>query len=236
MLPRYSTHEIVTLLPRPGGVKVQAGWSLVLDDETMNLTQQFTAALIVGLCLATRRPDAVPRTISIRPDPVFGLDHLRPIFGGSLVGSDDLILTIDIDDGVLDAPLLFSVSPSCEQPSAEWVMPKGEFSFGSSVYLALQALRPDMPVTIHQVAALAGMSVRSFQRALAHEGSSFRSILDDLRRAQVLDTLSADPRAGRLVAADLGFSGQSSMSRAVRRWTGVSPRKVKRVGAPVVES
>lgn len=231
VLPRYSTHEIVTLRLRPAGMRVLAGWSLVLDDETLHLTQQYTAALIVGLCMATGRPNAVPGTIRIRPHPEFGLKHLRPIFGNAVAASDEPTLTVDLDDAILDSSLRFSGCPSGDPPVPEWVMPKGDSSFSSSVYLTLQALSADKPVTLDQIAALAGMSVRSFQRALTQEGSSFRTLLDDFRRAQVLATLPADPRVGRLVAADLGYSGQSSMSRAVRRWTGKSPREMKTIVA-----
>ena len=52
-LPRYSTHELVTLRRIPGGLCVQAGWSLAIDDETMHLTQQFTAMLVQALCATT---------------------------------------------------------------------------------------------------------------------------------------------------------------------------------------
>ena len=53
VLPRYSTHELVTLRRMPGGLCVQAGWSLAIDDETMHVTQQFTAMLVQALCAAT---------------------------------------------------------------------------------------------------------------------------------------------------------------------------------------
>ena len=57
-LPRYSTHELLSLHRRPGGVCVRAGWSLILDEVAMHLTQQFTATLVLGLCAATGRAPA----------------------------------------------------------------------------------------------------------------------------------------------------------------------------------
>src|SRR5206468_2080926 len=66
-LPRYSTHELISLRQIRGGLRVQAGWSLVLDDETLHLTQQFTAALLQILYSATGLRQRSPRSIRIRP-------------------------------------------------------------------------------------------------------------------------------------------------------------------------
>ena len=82
---------------------MRAGWSLILDEAAMHLTQQFTAMLVLGLCAATGRPRAAPPSIRIRPHPGFGLEHLRPWFGPLLRAAEEATLDIDIGDEVLDA-------------------------------------------------------------------------------------------------------------------------------------
>lgn len=228
LLPRYSTHEIVTLQPIPGGLRFQAGWSLVLDQELMHLTQQFTAALIVGLCLATNQPAAAPRAIKIRQHPHAGIDHLRQILGDVVAATDEAVLSVDLDDRVLDAPLHVPDRDGSVLPPPDWIMPRGEGSFSISVCLALKALDSRVPVRLDQIAMLAGLSTRSFQRMLADEDTNFRSLLDSSRRARAMEALSAENGAEHLVTEELGFSGPSSFTRAVRRWTGVTPKRLRK--------
>ena len=105
-LPKYSTHELLSLHRIAGGLCVRAGWSLILDDATMHLTQQFTARLIQAICGATERQGAAPRSVRICPHPVFGLEHLRPLFGSALDAATEATLEVDLDDDVLDARLI----------------------------------------------------------------------------------------------------------------------------------
>jgi AraC-like DNA-binding protein len=203
---------------------VRAGWSLVLDEATMHLTQQFTATLILGLCAATGRYRASPRSVRICPHPEFGLDHLRPWFGSLLGAAEEATLDIEIDDDVLDAGL--SGGPRTGfTPAPDWVPLKGDGSFSSSVRLVMKAMANDPPVSIERLAGSAGMSARSFQRVLTCEGTSFRRLSDGLRRDRAMAVLPAGPGTLSSVAADLGYAAQSSLSRAVRRWTGVPPKE-----------
>jgi AraC-like DNA-binding protein len=231
-LPRYSTHEIIVLRPIPGGLRLQAGWSLHMDQEIAHLTQQFTAALVFHLCLATRQPFASPKNMRIRSHPEAGVDHLCKIFGDDVAASDDAVLSLDLDDRILDAPLPFNSANGLDTPPAEWVIPHGDGSFGPSVRLALDALSAEPPPRVDQIAELAGLSVRSLQRLLTSEGTSFRSLLDNSRRARTLEGLQ-DWNGPRVGSGELGFSGQSALARAVRRWTGMSPRRLRRGDLPL---
>jgi AraC-like DNA-binding protein len=67
------------------------------------------------------------------------------------------------------------------------------------------------------------MSARSFQRGLTAEGASCRRLSDEMRRERAIAALPGGVGALSSVAAGLGYTAQSSLSRAVRRWTGVPP-------------
>ena len=232
-LPRYSTHELVSLWPIRGGLHVQAGWSLLLDDETMHLTQQFTASLICGLYAATDRGLRAPRSVRMRPHPVFGLMHLQPIFGPALRASSDATLDIELDDDVLDAGLCLGGAEIGDLPAQIWALLKGDSSFSHSVRLVLAALAAEPPASIARVAHAAGVSARTLQRILTSEGTSFRRLSDDLRRARALEALLIHRGAISALAADLDYAALSSLSRAVRRWTGNSPIKLRPSVAPL---
>lgn len=104
--------------------------------------------------------------------------------------------------------------PTAEQPSGA----------------ATLALRAELErvglVTQPDLARLArslGQSERSLQRRLSEEGTSFKKLLDDLRRDQALRFLADERQSVTDVSFLLGFGEVSAFSRAFRRWTGESP-------------
>jgi AraC-like DNA-binding protein len=199
---------------------------MVLDGETMHLTQQFTAALIQGLYAATERGVTPPRSIRILAHPAFGIEHLRPFFGAPLAVSNEATLAVELDNDVLDAPLLVGASGVVEAPAEDWDFLNGGSSFSHSARLALGPMIDQPAASLARLARAAGMSARSLQRLLTLEGTSFRRLADELRRERSLQALLANP-AISAAAADAGYTAQSSLSRAVRRWTGSCPKSLR---------
>ena len=74
-----------------------------------------------------------------------------------------------------------------------------------------------------RVAAAMGRSERGLQRALAAEGLSFRALVDDVRRDLAEGLLVNSDYALAEIAFLAGFSEQSALTRACRRWHGVPP-------------
>lgn len=71
-----------------------------------------------------------------------------------------------------------------------------------------------------------GTSGRSFRRALAAEGTSFRELVDRSRRARAEELLRSSRYSLTRVALELGFSDSSAFAHACRRWFGKSPGEV----------
>lgn len=74
-----------------------------------------------------------------------------------------------------------------------------------------------------RLAARLKMSVRTMNRALAAEGTTYRALLDQLRHELAARHLADDGVSIAEVAFLLGFSELSSFYRAFRRWTGRTP-------------
>lgn len=95
---------------------------------------------------------------------------------------------------------------------------------------AVVDMLPSGGVADEKIAERLNMSVRSLQRRLKEAGTTFRTILDMVRR----DLASAYVRDPEIELAEvaflLGFSEQSAFSRAFKRWTGSSPSEVRRAG------
>lgn len=85
--------------------------------------------------------------------------------------------------------------------------------------------------TLAGVARLLTTHPRTLQRRLAEEGTTFDTILNDVRRDAAYRWITATDLPLGQVAALTGFTEQSSLTHAVRRWYGVSPSGLRRAGA-----
>ena len=91
-------------------------------------------------------------------------------------------------------------------------------------------LGPDRP-DLAKVARLLNLHPRSLQRSLATEGTSFTVLVDEARRRQTLDLVTDTDLPFSQVAVQVGLREQSSLTRAVRRWFGMSPSALRAEGA-----
>lgn len=81
--------------------------------------------------------------------------------------------------------------------------------------------------SLPQVARELSLHERTLERHLRAHGTTFEAILDDLRRAAAWELAATGMQASQIARA-IGYSEQSSLSRACRRWFGESPRELLR--------
>lgn len=79
-----------------------------------------------------------------------------------------------------------------------------------------------------QIAALLDLHPRTLQRRLHADGTTFEVIRDEVYRAATWRLLHDTSIPLGQVAAALGFSEQSAMTRSVRRWYGITPTELRR--------
>jgi AraC-like DNA-binding protein len=99
---------------------------------------------------------------------------------------------------------------------------------GSVRQLIVEQLGKSSAVTSETVAAALGVSRRTMSRRLADEDTSFRGILDSVRR----EFASALLRDRSLSVSDIAFflqySEPAAFNRSFHRWTGQSPRAFRK--------
>ena len=82
---------------------------------------------------------------------------------------------------------------------------------------------PAGTVTEHDMANSLNLSVRSLQRKLSDEQTSYKRLLDDTRRELAMNHLGNSRLTINEITYLLGFSDPSNFTRAFRRWQGESP-------------
>ena len=180
---------------------------------------------------ATGRADLTPLETRVpypAPERVLGIERA---FGGTIV-YECAAPALVFDRSVLSLPttrpdpgLLRVLGPRLRrlEPS-----PAGERPFAEAVRGHVEEDLPSGDVTAARVAADLGVSVRTLDRRLAAEGTSFRQVLDGVRR-ELAERHLRDPRAtpGE-IAFQLGYSESSAFHRSFKRWTGLTPRAFRR--------
>jgi AraC-like DNA-binding protein len=78
------------------------------------------------------------------------------------------------------------------------------------------------------VAREMGVSRQTLFRRLRAENVTFEEVLDALRHRMAVDYLRGKRTSVTETAYLLGFSEPAAFSRAFKRWTGVSPRNLRR--------
>lgn len=215
--------DVATLLHSIGGGRVQlppvADFSVAM---TVRLFREITGASLPLLEVKLARPRP-PRPASyskwfgvpVSFDAKFNelqfhasfLDFALPSANASLNG----VLQRQANE------VLRGLSDSAQKPT-----------FVERVRLELCTCLEDGEVSASEVARTLRIAERTLRRRLNESGTSYRELLDDVRRERAL-VLAQQPRLSiSQVAHQLGFSGPTSFGRAFRRWTGMMPTQYAR--------
>lgn len=138
-----------------------------------------------------------------------------------LVSPDQLALPVSSADPYLLALLA---------QHAEEVLAKQAVAHDGLLERVGRLVTKDLPKGVppaRRVASSLGMSERTFARRLQAEGTTFRALMDDVRRDMARSYLSDPDLTLAQVAYLLGYADQSAFSNSFRRWTGQSPRRFR---------
>lgn len=104
---------------------------------------------------------------------------------------------------------------------------ESSYTASSSVYTHLMDLLPQGESSIEVVASRMAMSKRTLQRKLSQEGSSYQTILHNVREELAHYYLKETSLPIAEVSFLLGFQESNSFIRAYSAWTGMSPGQVR---------
>ncbi|MGC4055198.1 MAG: AraC family transcriptional regulator [Paludibaculum sp.] len=119
-----------------------------------------------------------------------------------------------------NAELFSMIAPQLEQ---ELTQRAAEVSFADRVRSTLKQQLAGQRPTVQILARALNMSVRSLQRRLTTDGSSFQRVLEDARRELARHYLVHSSLELNETAYLLGYEDANSFVRAFRLWEGVPP-------------
>lgn len=193
----------------------------------MRLSNEATLASALTIMREVAPGAVQPREVHLRhPAPGAAMPHAG-WFGGPVTWASDrdgLLLSADLlgrpnrlGDAGLSAYLDAQLDAALDRVRGEADDLAG--TVRRAVERALSDGVPDLP----RIAAALGRSERGLQRELAAEGLSFRTVVDGARRDLAEGLLVNSDYALAEIAFLAGFSEQSALTRAFRRWHGVPP-------------
>jgi AraC-like DNA-binding protein len=178
-----------------------------------------------------------PLAVGFEHDVKGRLNSLKQFFKAPVRGNEQLnSLVISNDD--LDQrlrwrfdPVEGDITPILERHLMELLGPPGGEGEQTVAVRAGNLIAKRLgrtSVAIDMVAAEMNTSVRSLRRHLTDEGTSFRQMLQEHRRAMIEAVLRSDSARLSDLANRLGYSDSAVLSRAFKAWTGVSPRAYRK--------
>lgn len=195
-------------------------------QKNVRLRPQQIEAVIGGVCRQARRlaeHDFLPQAVSFRHAALGALPSYRHCFGiePEFEADADMIVFAACD---LQAPLPDADAELCRmhcEAADRQLQRLPQIGFVTSFAVQWLAAQVIGAARIEDLAEALGLSMRSLQRAMQEEGKSWTALVDEARReslgALLEQGLSLDEAAQRM-----GYHDASSVSRAARRWFGMT--------------
>lgn len=190
---------------------------------------------VLALLLITLRRSVSPGALD--PIAVFfpysareDLSVYRRVFGCPL-HFDAPEAVLRFDPAVLTLPLVHAnpaASAALERAAMELIETPARGAVRSrAVAIIAERLSAGQTSTAKQVAKALGMSMRSFQRRLDEEGTSFRELLTEHRVRMARAFLGRRDLTIAEVAMRTGFASSQAFHKAFKRWTGETPSEAR---------
>jgi AraC-like DNA-binding protein len=169
------------------------------------------------------------RSVELPHGPLSPIDRYLRFFGAD-IKFDRPVAALCVDRRILDASFatadeeirraaLDHLTDAYSDPAR---------SVAGRVRLAVSESLPGRVPPLAVVAAALALHPRTLQRHLVVENTTYGQVVDDLRRDRAHRFITTTDLSFTQIADLVGFSEQSTLSHAVRRWFGVSPGKLRR--------
>lgn len=215
----------------PEGMSVRLVAARQQEREIPGLVDASLSA-ILDMCRVNYGETLDPVSVSLRRDqPTCAGQYFAfyrcPVYFSAPV--NELILPLE----AIDKPLPTSnkqMASMHDQVVAEALARLEEDDIVTRVKAFVIEQLPSGGISEEAAAAAANISTRTLQRRLRENGQSFGQLTESVRQELAMKYILNPGISLGEISYLLGFSEPSSFSRAFRRWTGETPRKMRQTG------
>lgn len=233
-MPWFCTHERIVLGASRGHSVLYVSFNGAFDAGGVHLAQQLTAMVVTALVPPMENGEPALMRVEIAPWEQASLDQLRIRLCDQIVHASSNVLALYFRKGALDRPYPAPLALGGPEPDLplNWRKLTGADSFVEAVEVFLDEMLVEGVPGIDDAARAMMLSRRTLQRQLAETGTSFRELLDDVRRRRTLAEIGDNGQKIGSISALVGYSSHACLSRAVRRWTHRTARDLRGDLAP----
>jgi AraC-like DNA-binding protein len=203
------------------------------DRELPNYYQEdSTSAILLNMCRVNYGNELNPVSVQFKhagsmscSGDYFSFFRCPVEFGAS---SNQLVLPLDVVNKRLTSsnPQLAQIN---DQVMISYLADLNKDDIVQQVKVAIIDQLPSGNVTDEKISEAVYTSKRSLQRKLNEQGTTFKTILTEVRENLALKYIHDRKLTLTEISFMLGFSEMSSFSRAFKRWTGESPKEFRKL-------
>ena len=203
------------------------GVTRILDRQYM----EFLTTTIVRVCRVLTNRRLMPMAVGFAHQRLDSSSELEKFFGCRIeFGADDEVIfqkkAAQLHVAGADPYLSEILLHNCDQALARRRRSDAN-SLRTTIENVVAPLLPHGSARLAVVSHKLGLSRRSLERRLSAEGLSFGEILNQLRSDLASHYLSQANLSVSQIAWLVGYRGIEAFSHAYKRWTGVSPKKMR---------
>jgi AraC-like DNA-binding protein len=207
--------------------------SISSDDREIPTQYQedSSSAILLTMCRANYGQELNPVSVSFKhagspcSGEYFSFFRCPVEFGAK---HNQIILPLDVVNKQLTSsnPQLAQIN---DQVMINYLADLDKDDIIQQVKVAIIDQLPSGNVTDETISEAVYTSKRSLQRKLHEQGTTFKTILTEVRKELALKYIYDRKLTLTEISFMLGFSEMSSFSRAFKRWTGESPKEFRRL-------
>ena len=184
-------------------------------------------AVVLDACRRVYGADLDPLEVTFwHSEPGSAMDEFLAYFHCPLQFGEP-VACMTFPSEVLDRPLTGSnreLALSLDRTLVDYVATLQRDDIVSHAKSAISKYLPSGNIDSGVFASSLHMSPRSLQRKLAAEDTTFRKLVDEVRKELAEGYLADNSLTLTEISYLLGFSSQAAFARAFKRWTGVTPQ------------
>ncbi|MCX4161819.1 MULTISPECIES: AraC family transcriptional regulator [Paraburkholderia] len=208
-----------------------------LERELTRFLVEGDMAAATTLLAEVAGPDFRIERMTFKAEPVRG-HKVRSVLGAPLhyaAPSNSVAFRLEYLDRRLPHANP-TTAAQCEQMCADLIARRRARSDLSTIVQQYLNVPGRPPPDLAAMARVVNVSERTLKRRLKDEGTSFRMLLEESRRASAEVLLKEQRLSIADIAAQLGFSDASTFSQAFKRWHGVAPNVYRQAIAGALQA